>query len=37
MFVTTGWRNLRSTINVRGMVFDQYNVWDSWIQVGGQF
>ncbi len=36
-FITTGYRNLRSTINVRGMVFDQYNVWDSWIQVGGQF
>ncbi|MDZ4821731.1 MAG: hypothetical protein SGJ20_22450 [Planctomycetota bacterium] len=36
-FVRTGYRYLRSQINVRGLVFDQYNSWDSWIQSGSQF
>ncbi len=36
-FITTGVRHVRSQINVRGLVFDQYNVWDSWIQTGAQF
>lgn len=36
-FISTGYRHLRSQIRVRGMVFDQYNVWESWIQTGAQF
>jgi hypothetical protein len=36
-FTRTGVRYLRSTIRVGGMVFDQYNEWDSWIQTGAQF
>lgn len=36
-FTTIGLRHVRSQINVRGVVFDQYNVWDSWIQTGAQF
>jgi hypothetical protein len=36
-FVRGGYRYLRSQIRVGGMVFDQYNEWDSWIQTGAQF
>jgi hypothetical protein len=36
-FTRTGVRILRSQIRVGGMVFDQYNEWDSWIQTGAQF
>lgn len=36
-FTRTGVRYLRSQIRVGGMVFDQYNEWDSWIQTGAQF
>ena len=36
-FIRTGVHHVRSQINVGGMVFDQYNEWDSWIQTGAQF
>jgi hypothetical protein len=36
-FTRSGVRILRSQIRVGGMVFDQYNEWDSWIQTGAQF
>jgi hypothetical protein len=36
-FTRTGLRHVRSQISVGGMVFDQYNEWDSWIQTGAQF
>ncbi|MEX2142639.1 MAG: hypothetical protein WD894_25520 [Pirellulales bacterium] len=36
-FIRTGVRQLRSQIRVGGMVFDQYNEWDAWIQTGAQF
>lgn len=36
-YVRTGYRNLRSTIQVRGQTFDHLNVWESWIQTGAQF
>lgn len=36
-FTTFGFRNLRSQIIVGGLMFDQYNVRDYWIQTGGQF
>jgi hypothetical protein len=36
-FTRGGYRYLRSQIVVGGMVFDQYNEWDSWIQTGAQF
>jgi len=36
-FTRTGVRYLRSQIRVGGMVFDQYNEWDAWIQTGAQF
>lgn len=36
-FVRTGVRHVRSQIRVGGIVFDQYNEWDSWVQTGAQF
>ena len=36
-FTRTGVRYLRSQIRVGGMIYDQYNEWDSWIQTGAQF
>jgi hypothetical protein len=36
-FIRTGVRQLRSQIRVGGIVFDQYNEWDTWIQTGAQF
>jgi hypothetical protein len=36
-FIRTGVRQLRSQIRVGGIVFDQYNEWDAWIQTGAQF
>jgi hypothetical protein len=36
-FTRSGYRYLRSQIRVGGMVFDQYNEWDSWIQTGAQY
>lgn len=32
MSVNTGYRFLRSQINVGGGTYDQINMWDSWIQ-----
>ena len=36
-FTRSGVRFLRSQIRVGGMIYDQYNEWDSWIQTGAQF
>ncbi len=36
-YTRTGVRHLRSQIRVGGLVFDQYNEWDAWIQTGAQF
>ena len=36
-FIRAGVRHVRSQIRVGGIVFDQYNEWDSWIQTGAQF
>jgi hypothetical protein len=36
-FIRTGVRQLRSQIRVGGIVFDQYNEWDTWVQTGAQF
>src|SRR5260221_6742060 len=36
-YVNSGYRNLRSFINIRGQTVDQTMVYESWIQGGGQF
>jgi hypothetical protein len=36
-YISTGWRNMRSTIQVGGQVFDQTNIWESWVQGGQKF
>ena len=36
-FIRTGVRQLRSQIRVGGIVFDQYNEWEAWVQTGAQF
>lgn len=36
-YVKSGYRNLRSFINIRGQTVDQYNIYESWLQNGGQF
>ena len=36
-FIRTGVRHMRSQIRVGGIVFDQYNEWDTWVQTGAQF
>jgi hypothetical protein len=36
-FLRAGVRHLRSQIRVGGIVFDQYNEWDTWVQTGAQF
>lgn len=37
VYVNSGFRNLRSTIRVGGRVYDNLNVWESWIQTGAQW
>lgn len=37
IYVNSGFRNLRSTIRVGGRVYDNLNVWESWIQTGAQW
>ena len=32
-----GFRRLRSTINIGGLVYDNLNLFESWAQTGGQF
>lgn len=32
-----GFRRLRSTINVGGLVYDNLNLFESWAQTGGQY
>ena len=36
-FIRTGVRQLRSQSRVGGIVFDQYNEWEAWVQTGAQF
>jgi hypothetical protein len=36
-YVKSGYRNLRSTIQVGGGSYDHVNVWESWIQYGEQW
>lgn len=36
-FINSGYRNIRSVIQVGGQTYDNLNMWESWIQVGGQF
>jgi hypothetical protein len=36
-FIRAGVRHVRSQVRVGGIVFDQYNEWDSWVQTGAQF
>lgn len=35
--VTSGYRYIRSQINVGGGTFDQINIWDSWIEGGAKY
>jgi hypothetical protein len=35
--VTSGYRYVRSQINIGGGTFDQINIWDSWIQGGAKY
>ena len=37
LYVSGGYRYLRGTINVHGRIFDNYNLYESWVQTGGQF
>jgi hypothetical protein len=32
-----GFRRMRSTINIGGLVYDNLNLFESWAQTGGQF
>ena len=36
-FVRSGFRNVRSSIVVGGYSYDHANIYESWIQVGGQY
>ncbi len=36
-YINSGYRNMRSTIQVGGQVYDFLNVWESWVQDGQQF
>ena len=36
-YINSGYRYQRNTINVQGRVLDQYNIFESWVQVGGAF
>ncbi|MBX7167939.1 MAG: hypothetical protein K1X74_16515 [Pirellulales bacterium] len=36
-YVRSGFRNMRSFINVGGRQYDNVNVWESWIQHGSQY
>ena len=36
-YFSSGLRNSRTTINVRGRVVDQTILWESWFQTGAQF
>jgi hypothetical protein len=35
--VNTGYRYLRSQINIGGGTYDQINMWDSWIQGNAKY
>lgn len=36
-YVNSGYRYLRAQINVGGGIYDQLNMWDSWIQGGAKY
>jgi hypothetical protein len=36
-YVNSGFRQLRAQINVGGGVYDQLNMWESWVQSGGKY
>jgi hypothetical protein len=36
-YVRSGYRNMRSTIQVGGNTYDHTNVWESWVQFGEQY
>ncbi len=36
-FVRSGYRNIRTTIIVGGRVYEQGQIFESWVQGGGQF
>ena len=36
-YINSGYRNLRSFINIRGQTVDQYQIFESWIQGGSQW
>lgn len=37
VYVNGGFRWMRSTISLGGRVYDNVNVYESWVQTGGQF
>ena len=36
-YVRSGYRNVRSSIVVRGRSYDHSQFYESWVQVGGQY
>ncbi len=36
-YVNSGYRVYRGTIAVGGRVYDSFNVYESWVQTGGQY
>jgi hypothetical protein len=36
-FVRSGYRNLRTTIVIGGRTYEHGQIWESWVQGGGQF
>ncbi|HTU24114.1 MAG TPA: hypothetical protein VMF30_01875 [Pirellulales bacterium] len=36
-YVNSGYRYLRAQINVDGAIYDQWNMWDTWVQGGSKY